>query len=327
MSGMQLPLLSIVIVNWKSAGYVIHCIASLRRHLPEGCGLSFEVIVVDNTPDDPGLEEVSRIPRVLVVQNQGNVGFARGNNVGSAHARGELLLFLNPDTEVIDSSLRNACEWLMSEPSAGVIGCRQVGPRLEFQPSSIQKYPSILGGFLDSRLADFIVYRFGARGRRRVFSTQPVPVQAVSGAFMLMRRSVFETAGGFCSRYFMYAEDVDLCYRLHRQGYRVYFMSAVRVIHFCGASSRQVARSRFSTVMMHESAFRFFMLHRGKAAAWEHRIAVLLVASLRLGVIAGGLIAFGLFSKRSRKTLVSAFEKWRGVGRWAMGLEGWVKDY
>jgi GT2 family glycosyltransferase len=327
MSHTNLPLLSIVIVNWRSAAYVKRCIASLQGHLPPGCGLSFEVIVVDNTPRDPDLEAVAKFPQVHLVHNTANMGFARANNVGSAHAHGELLLFLNPDTEIIDSSLLDGCSWLMAEQSAGVLGCRLVGPDLEFQPSSIQKYPTILGGFVDSRLADFIEYRVSARGRQRVFSAQPVPVQAVSGAFMLMRRNVFETAGGFCSRYFMYAEDVDLCYRLHRQGYRVYFMSAVRVIHFGGASSRQVARSRFSTVMMHESAFRFFMLHRGKSAAWEHRIAVLLVASLRLGVIAGVLIAIGLFSTRSRKTLVSAFEKWRGVGRWAMGLESWVKDY
>ena len=324
MSSAGTPLLSIVIVNWKSALYVLQCIRSIGSHFSMA-ECPYEIIVVDNTPYEDQLETVEGLPGVRVIRNSENFGYAKANNIGGRSARGEVLLFLNPDTEILDSSLGAACEWVLDHPHAGVVGCCLVGPSLEFQPSSIQRFPTILLDMVETHTLDIITHRLRLIGQKNGHSLHSVPVQAVSGAFMLTRRAVFESIGGFNERYFMYAEDVDYCYRLRLAGYRCFHMNGVKVIHYGGASSRQQMRSQFSIVVMQESIFRFLKLHRNSGYAWAHRIATLAFAFLRLTAVVGAYAALGLVSRSLRRRLNSAFTKWKWVPSWAMGLEAWAE--
>ena len=145
--------LSIVVVNWRSGRYVQRCLLSIDRFLRRTT-IAYEVIVVDNTPWDAELAGLDNHPAVRIVRCASNLGFARACNSGAKLARGELLLFLNPDTELVDASILTACAWLLQNPSAGVVGCRQVGVRGDFQENSIQRFPTILNQLIDSQLAN-----------------------------------------------------------------------------------------------------------------------------------------------------------------------------
>jgi GT2 family glycosyltransferase len=320
----QTPLLSIIIVNWKSAAYIRECIRSIS-HFAADFEFPFEIIVVDNTPHDDQLRVIEGFPEVKIIRNAMNVGYAKANNIGSRNARGEVLLFLNPDTEILDPSLGAACRWLLTHPQAGVVGCSLVGPAMEFQPSSIQRFPTILLEMVDSRALNVMTDVMRFVGRRDARSLHTTPVQAVSGAFMLTRRTVFESVGGFNEEYFMYAEDVDYCYRLHRAGYVCFHMKNVKVVHYGGASSRQQVRSQFSIVVMKESIFRFLKTHRSPTYAWAYRISLAMFAFLRLSMLAAAFAALGPASRSLREDLRKAFMKWRWIAGWAMGFESWAE--
>jgi N-acetylglucosaminyl-diphospho-decaprenol L-rhamnosyltransferase len=139
--------LSIIIVNWNSLGYLRKCLTSVYEHVRD---LSCEIIVVDNASPEPGIEALNAdFPHVLVIKSDVNLGFAGANNLGFSRSSGEYVLFLNPDTEIIDNAFKIMLDESFSLPDSGVIGCKLLNTDLSVQTSCIQTFPTIPNQLLD----------------------------------------------------------------------------------------------------------------------------------------------------------------------------------
>src|ERR1022692_3083078 len=261
---MSNPDLSIVIVNWRSAAYLQKCLLGIFAN---GAGLSFEVLVIDNASYDGCAEMIAReFPRVRFLQSAENLGFARANNLAFQHSAGRILLFLNPDTEIAGPALQTMVTSLDSTPDAGIVGPRLLNSDLSVQTSCIQRFPTILNQLLD---CEYLRARFP---RARIWGMRPLwersgavaEVEAISGACLMIRRDAFEQACMFSPRYFMYSEDVDLCYEVRRSGRKVCYANEATVIHHGGRSSSASGESRFASVMARESIYRFLLARRGR---------------------------------------------------------------
>ncbi len=215
---------SIIIVNWNSAAYVRKCLSSICCNSP---GLNIEVIVVDNGSFDGCRDLVAReFPQVIFIQSHHNLGFARANNLGAARAGGTMLLFLNPDTEVPGNVLSQMAALFGHKPRAGAVGCRLLNTDGSLQTSCIQPLPTILNQALNAEVVHRVAARVGVWSVRPLFSDAKgiSQVEVISGACLMVSRDAFHAVGGFSPDYFMYAEDIDLCYKLMQAGFINYYI-------------------------------------------------------------------------------------------------------
>lgn len=313
--------LSIIIVNWNSARYVRQCVQSIEFNPP---ALPLEIVVVDSGSFDDCGEMLHReFPQVRFIQSQENVGFAAANNLGVHHSRGRLLLFLNPDTEIVGDAISKLIAVLENSSSAGLIGARLLNSDGSLQTSCVQSFPTILNQVLDAEW----LRRLSPRSRLWGISAlhDPVarvsPVEVVSGACMLMRRSIFQNLGGFNEKFFMYSEDLDLCYRIRRSGLTCIYAADAEIVHHGGGSSSS-ARSMFSVVMMRESIYRLLQMHRGKLVALSYRAALGLSSLVRLPALSLKLAGQKLGGKSLN---TGSLKKWMAILRWSIGGQSWVK--
>ena len=316
--------LSIIIVNWRSADFLQKCLASIYANT---VGINFEIVVVDNASFDGSAEMVKlEFPAVSFVQSDKNVGFSGANNLGYARAHGRNLLFLNPDTEVTGPALTTMMGFLDSMPSVGIVGARLLNSDLTVQTSCVQRFPSIFGQLFDSDLLRKLFPKCSLWGTRALLEphSAPVSVEMVSGACLMIRRAVFEQVGQFNTNYFMYAEDVDLCFRVHNIGWKNCYVEEAVVIHHGGKSTASKPVSHFSAILMRESLLRFVRSTRGEWYAAVYQAATALNAVLRLFILGLALVlTFGQYHPRSVR---NAFGKWSRVFRWSIGLEGWARN-
>jgi GT2 family glycosyltransferase len=315
--------LSIIIVNWHSAEFVRQCLRSIQAHAPSP---QPEIIVVDGGSYDGCGEMMAReFPEATFIQSTKNLGFARANNLGAKQAHGRVLWFLNPDTELLEDSISILQSRLRSLPEAGAVGCRLLNSDRTLQTSCIQSFPTVLNQVLDS---DFLRARFPRSsmwGMAALYSDRPGPevVEVVSGACIMVRRSLFEEIGGFTQDYFMYGEDLDLCFKIRQAGCRVYFVPETSVVHH-GGGSTQKAASNFSHVMTQESVYRFFCRNRGRASGTAYRLAMAVTAVPRLLACLPLLLISG---NRIVRHGTGSLRKWLSILRWSLGLESWTKTY
>jgi GT2 family glycosyltransferase len=154
---------------------------------------------------------------------------------------------------------------------------------------------------------------------------EPVEVDAVSGACLMVKRSVFERIGMFSSDYFMYSEEIDLCFKMQATGWKTYFIPTAIVIHFGGASSSQSSVNAFSSVMMLESRWRFFRKTRSVWYCGLYRLAIFIAGVIRIALVLLMWPVYRLLGKRS--SLMIVLKKWTARLRWTLGGESWVKKY
>jgi GT2 family glycosyltransferase len=258
-----MPDLSVIIVNWKSVGFLQKCLRSLYANTR---AITFEIIVVDNASGD-NCEEMlaAEFPSVRCVQSDSNLGFAGANNLGFQYSSGGNLLFLNPDTEVIASAIEDMAQTLEKDLRAGIIGPKLLNSDGSVQTSCIRSFPSLVSEVLDAELLRRKFPRSRLWGTRALFAHEsgPAPVDAVSGACLMIRRQVFEQVGRFTTSYFMYAEDVDLCLKVRQAGGTNLFLPRAAVTHHGGQSSRSQDDEHFADVVLRESRLRFFRNRRG----------------------------------------------------------------
>jgi N-acetylglucosaminyl-diphospho-decaprenol L-rhamnosyltransferase len=309
--------LSVIIVNWNSAEYVRKCLESIYAHTS---GVSFEVIVVDNASFDTVDQIIARqFPSVRFIQLRENKGFAAANNAGFAIASGEVVCFLNPDTEVRSNVLAVMSEMVGTDKRIGVAGCRLLNTDLTLQTSCVLPFPSLANQLLDIEWLKRRTPRWNLWGMRAIYSPDfgPQEVDAVSGAFMVVPRHVFEDIKGFSEDYFMYSEDVDLCFRARSAGYTVVYNGGEEIIHHGGKSSDHAKESRFATVMMREAIARFFEKHKSKAYSEMYKRLLFVSAVVRLAAIAAASPIL-LFSHRG-KEIAGMVKKWLWVAQWSTG--------
>ena len=312
--------LSILIVNWSSANYLGACLDSVYRQVK---GIEFEVLVVDNASYDGSAELMrTRFPRATFIQSEKNLGFIGGNNFLYRHSRGRNLLLLNPDTEVPGDAIQRMMAHLESLPQAGAIGARLLNADASVQTSSIQTFPTILNQLLD---ADVLRRRFP---HSRLWNLTPLyaegvppaPVDAISGACFMVKRAVFEAVGLMSDDYLMFGDDVDLSFKIHRAGYRVYHAGDCRVTHFGGRSTASLDAG-LTDVWMRDAKHQFFVKFHGRFYAALYKASMAGAALVRLTLIAAmRLIARGA-SRREALRLSSA--KWKRILQWAVGMKAW----
>lgn len=311
--------LSIIIVNWRSEVYVRQCVASLLRY---EIAYTFEVIVIDNASFD-GVDAMlaSEFPNVIFLQGARNLGFGAANNLAFAHSRGERVLFLNPDTEVQAGAIETLVSSLDALPDAGMVGARLLNSDGSLQTTCVTSTPALLNQILNIDLLRRAFPRWKLWGMQALYNSghSPAPVEAISGACMLARRTVIERVGAFSTEYFMYAEDMDLCVKITRSGSCIYYVPDAVVLHHGGGSSCLRRESNFSSIMLRLSLLRFFVLHRGKPYAALYRTSLILAASIRLLLLA---IAFPLLlQKRGLQLAAQPVRKWSAILLWSLGLK------
>jgi GT2 family glycosyltransferase len=254
-------------LNWNTCKLLEKCLRSLELPQP---GLCYEVVVVDNASEDNSREMVKRLfPRVRLLVNKRNVGFGEGNNAALPHTTGRYVLFLNSDTEVTEGALAAMARFADSQPDIGILGPKLLNGDGSLQ-YSCRRYPNLGTGF----------FRNTPLGRlfpHNRFTTDylyqdwdhntPRDVDWVSGAALMIRRTLLDQIGGFDTTFFMYCEDVDLCWRanhapLEEEGcptWRVtYFPDAV-IYHLIGKST-DIVPTRM-TYEFHRSQYIFYKKH------------------------------------------------------------------
>ena len=212
--------LSIVIVNWNSADYLRQCLRSIHETVKN---LNYEVIVIDNASFD-GSEAIIKqeFPSVRFIQSNKNLGFARANNEAFKASSGHSILFLNPDTEVLGDAIEILHGQLRRLPRAGAVGPTLLNSDMTMQTSCIQPFPTICNQALDMEVLRGRFPRLKLWGMQALYSDSDIPavVEVISGACLMVRREVFENIGMFSTDYFMYTEDIDLCYKIRTAGYK-----------------------------------------------------------------------------------------------------------
>ena len=310
--------LTIVIVNWNSADYAIDCVKSIVSSTQ---GLDFEIVVVDNASSDHSLEILQKeLPNVRLVRSATNIGFAKGNNLGFQFASGRHVLFLNPDTFVLGPAISRMYASLESSPAVGAVGCKLLNADSTIQTSCIQPFPNILNQLADIERLKVRYPNLKLWKIRPLFdghNGNALPVEAVSGACLMVKRDVFNRIGLFSEDYFMYGEDLDLCYKIRRAGWQVCYVGGATVMHYGGKSTARKGIDGFQTVLMRESIYTFMKKFRGPLYAELYRFTLLLSALIRLSV----LIPFWVLSRArpKRERVILAIRKWHKILGWAAG--------
>jgi GT2 family glycosyltransferase len=257
------PDVSAILVDYN-AGPELH--SALQSVVDELAAVEWEAIVVDNaSSDDSGAIVAEFAPRVRLVSNEENVGFARGVNQGMRSSSAPLVLIMNPDCRLVTGAFALLHKVLKRRQSCAVVGPCILDPDGSVQGSA-RGDPDMLTG-LFGRSALFRRLLPGlAVSKRNVVTGEPgrrdldsVVVDWLSGACMLARREALQSVNGFDERYFLYWEDADLCRRLRARGYHIRYVPSAVAIHRVGHSSRRVRSSAIRA--FHESAYLYYITH------------------------------------------------------------------
>lgn len=191
-----------------------------------------EIIVIDNHSPDASCDMVKRLfPKVILIENKSNDGFSKGNNLGIKQAQGDYLCILNPDTVVAEDTFEILLKFAQTIPDLGILGCKLIDGKGEFLPESKRSIPTPMVS---------IKKLFGCSKpyyANHLNPNQVGKVPVLVGAFMLIKRDVYNEVGGLDEDYFMYGEDIDLSYKVLKAGYQNYYNPETTIIHFKGEST------------------------------------------------------------------------------------------
>ncbi len=240
------PLVSILVVAYNSVAFISDCIASVIAHTAPG---TYEILLVDNGKDGTADKVATEFPMVRIIPGQGNIGFARANNLLAEHARGEYLLLLNPDTELFDPAIDRLLDFARSRPDGWAWGGLTTYPDGNLDGGNFLSIPSV-GGILQTMIGLSDAAKLRAR---LVRLDQPIRVDVLCGGFMLISRTAWDALRGFDPTFLLYSEEIDLFTRLKRQGGVVWLTPDCRIIHDVGGGNAySPARIRFVyTGLMH----------------------------------------------------------------------------
>lgn len=258
--------LTVIIVNYNVKFFVEQCLDSLERALD---GIDSEVFVVDNHSSDGSIEYLKpRFPKVIFIESNHNLGFARANNMAIRQAEGQYVLLLNPDTFVGEQTIKQAIEFMDQHPKSGGAGVKMFNTDgtkalesrrgLPTPLTSFYKMCGLCSKFPESR-------RFGKYYMGYLSWDKPERIDIISGAFCLMRKEALDKAGHLDEDFFMYGEDIDLSYRLLKAGYDNWYLP-LPILHYKGESTH---KSSFRYVhVFYQAMLIFFKKHYGHMHLW-----------------------------------------------------------
>jgi O-antigen biosynthesis protein len=239
--------LSIIIVNYNVKILLENCINSIFSAIKK---LNVEIIIVDNNSYDGSIAYIKTrfqdVACIKIVESKINLGFGKANNIAAKEAKGKYLLILNPDTVLQEDTLEKTLNFYNSVPNIGVVTCKLVLPNGKLDLACRRGFPDTVVAvyrmlglsklFPKSKL-------FGRYNLTYLDENQTYEVDSICGAFMLVRKDIFDKVHGFDEDYFMYGEDIDLCFRIKKAGFKIFYYSETRAIHFKGESTRKSSLS------------------------------------------------------------------------------------
>lgn len=222
--------LTVIIVNFNSGKYLSQCLESLEKVKDE---ISFEIWVVDNASEDGSLEDAKKnFPSVSYLKNKKNLGFGTANNLVLKKINTKYILLLNPDSKVLPGTLKYMAQYMEENPQVGTTSCKVEKADGTLDWASHRGFPTPWASFLYFILGDDELYHL-----TRKDLTKPHEVDAIAGAFFMTKREVLDRVGYFDEDFFLYAEDLDLCFRIKQAGYKIMYVPDVKIIHYKGVTS------------------------------------------------------------------------------------------
>lgn len=267
-------ILSVLIVSYESAGEIVGCLESIPTRLTFG---TVEVIVVDNDSKDATTEIIeNKFPHVRLIRAGGNLGFSHSNNLAYPHTTGRVILYLNPDTIVNTAALESCLTRIITEPKLGILSPRLIQADGSLDLACRRSIPSVWDGFTRaSGLAKFFpnVKCFAGYNLTYLPENGTYPVGSVNGAFMMIRRDVLDEVGLLDEQFFMYGEDLDLCFRCHRAGYQVIYDGGQTIVHLKGQSSAKNYRTASRQIFIATEQFyqKNFNPNHSAIIRWKYR--------------------------------------------------------
>jgi GT2 family glycosyltransferase len=249
--------LSIIIINYNVKEFLQNLLHSIEK---ASGNISKEIIIVDNASDDGSVELIrNKFPSAKLITNTKNFGFGKANNQALKIAEGDYILLINPDTIVSEDTIEKMINFFKINPEAGLAGCKILNPDGTLQLACRRSFPGpwtsfckvtgLSNLFPKSRL--FARYNLTYLDENKTYE-----VDAISGSFMMMKKEVYDKVGGFDEDFFMYGEDLDLCYRIQQNGYRVFYVHTTQIIHYKGESTK---RSRLDETKVFYDAMHMFV--------------------------------------------------------------------
>ena len=223
--------LSVVILNYNVKFFLELCLISVEKAITD---IEAEIIVIDNNSIDGSCDMVSeKFPSVTLISNLDNVGFSKANNQAVKAAKGEYICILNPDTVVAEDTFVKLLEFAKSKPDLGAIGCKLIDGSGKFLPESKRNIP----------IVKIALQKMFGNGKNyyanHINENEIGKVEVLVGAFMFMKKDVYNQVNGFDEDYFMYGEDIDLSYKLCKSGFQNYYFGITTCIHYKGESTNR----------------------------------------------------------------------------------------
>lgn len=243
-------ILSVIIVNYNCGDYLIQCLKSLEATKSK---LDLDIWVVDNDSIDDSLEKAQKLfPDFHYIENKENLGFGAANNQVLKLVKNEYILMLNPDTEVEEETLPYMVKYMDEHPDVGAATCMALLENGKMDWGYHRGFPTPWASLLYF-IGNDKLYHLSNKDMSKIHE-----VDAISGSFFLTRKSVFNKVGLFDEAYWMYAEDIDLCFRIKKAGFKIMFVPDVKVVHIKGVSSGIKQHSQEVTTATRDSRMRAF---------------------------------------------------------------------
>lgn len=298
-----IPLLSILIINWNSRDDLIKCLDSLRRNDLQHT----EIIVIDNASSDGSVAAVqANYPEVHLQVNETNLGHTGGANQGFGMVSGQFVLLLDSDTILPPGSVRTMIETMRRRPEIALAAPTLINVDGTAQEST-KRFPNIMSAFFGRHSTLTRLFPNNPFSRRylmrdKVNDTEPYPVDSLSSACMLFRRSLLDQVGLWDTEYPGYWVDIDWCFTLSRAGCAIYSIPGVKVVHDESYSPDRKKGAR-RIWMFHQGAYRLYAKHYTRGALDPRRLLALLFLSARAGLV---IAADALRSSKSDQPQLSA---------------------
>jgi GT2 family glycosyltransferase len=279
--------LSVIIISYNEKDLLRNCLKSI---LSSQTDYKYEVIVTDSGSSD-GTADMVRMefPQIKLLDNKQNLGFSKGNNVAIKQASGRLVLLLNADTTIRPDTLDLSIKYIDNHPGVGAMGGKVLLPTGRLDPSARRRFPNPANAFL--RL-------FGLKSLSDYNITAPIDqemeVDAIMGAYFLVKREVIDKVGLLDEDFFMYGEDLDYCWRIKKAGYKIMYYPAAEITHFKYGASKTVP---FKTIGWAHSAMKIFYQ---KHYAQEHNFLFNQIIYLGISLRKYFVIAKNLFRRNKR---------------------------
>lgn len=292
---------SIIIINWNTKEMLNECLDSIKKYTKD---INYEVIIVDNNSSDGSINMLKdKFKEFIIIESKENLGFGRAHNLALPYINGKYTLLLNPDTLIKENSIKQMVEFMDKNRNVGLLSCKLLNADGSLQ-SSYWNFPNIREAIREAivnmaKIPFDLTKKINDLKQIKVSSKE---IECVMGAVMLLPSKLFLDINGFDDDYFMYGEDMDICWVIKNMGYKVFYYVDTEIYHIFGQSSKQI---NYWREVKTSSALKLFLRkRRGKAYEIIFRILKIILNTINILVY----ILFS-FNKEYRYKIKSEFIK------------------